>query len=138
MELACLKPLSGRHRHKPSTLIPLDGNIKEENTRKISNKIRYESYPHKKLTPPSTQNLKAMGLWVLFLICWSTFSFLLNVRLRLTWIHNNFPQVKVPSTFSYPLSGNIFKHEHLTNDPYPKPLSIRLLILGSNTMEISQ
>jgi len=39
---------------------------------------------YKGMTPPSTQNLKALGLWVLFLICCSTFSFLLNVGLRLT------------------------------------------------------
>jgi len=36
------------------------------------------------MTPPSTQNLKALGLWVFFFICCSTFSFLLNVGLRLT------------------------------------------------------
>jgi len=38
---------------------------------------------YKGMTPPSTQNLKALGLWVFFLICCSTFSFLLNVGLRL-------------------------------------------------------
>jgi len=38
----------------------------------------------KGITPPSIQNLKALGLWVFFLICCSTFSFLLNVELRLT------------------------------------------------------
>jgi len=40
--------------------------------------------PHKALTPLSTQNLKAMGLWVLILIWCSTFSILVNVGLRLT------------------------------------------------------
>jgi len=39
---------------------------------------------YKGMTPPSTQNLKALGLWVFFLICCSTFSFLFNVGLRLT------------------------------------------------------
>jgi len=29
-----------------------------------------------RMTPPPTQNLKALGLWVFFLICYSTFSFL--------------------------------------------------------------
>ena len=47
------------------------------------------------MTPPSTQNLKALDLWVFFLICCSTFSFLPNVGLRLTLeyltnhVHNN-------------------------------------------------
>jgi len=36
------------------------------------------------MTPPSIQNLKAVGLWVFFLIYCSTFSFLFNVGLRLT------------------------------------------------------
>jgi len=36
------------------------------------------------MTPPSTQNLKALGLRVFFLIYCSTFSFLPNVGLRLT------------------------------------------------------
>jgi len=36
------------------------------------------------MTPPPILNLKALGLWVFFLICCSTFSFLLNVGLRLT------------------------------------------------------
>ena len=40
--------------------------------------------PYKRMTPPSTQNLKALGLWVFFLICCSAFSFLPNVGLRLT------------------------------------------------------
>jgi len=36
------------------------------------------------MTPPSTQNLKILGLWFFFLIYCSTFSFLPNVGLRLT------------------------------------------------------
>jgi len=36
------------------------------------------------MTPPSIQNLKALGLRIFFLIGCSTFSFLPNVRLRLT------------------------------------------------------
>ena len=39
---------------------------------------------HKKMTPPLTQNLKAVGLWVFFLMYCLTFSFLFNVGLRLT------------------------------------------------------
>ena len=39
---------------------------------------------YKGITPPPTQNLKAIGLRVFFLIYCSTFLFLPNVRLRLT------------------------------------------------------
>jgi len=39
---------------------------------------------YKGMTPPSIQNLKALGLRVFFLIYCSTFSFLSNVELRLT------------------------------------------------------
>ena len=39
---------------------------------------------HKRMTPPLTQNLKAVDLWVFFLIYCLTFSFLFNVGLRLT------------------------------------------------------
>jgi len=38
----------------------------------------------KEMTPPLTQNFKTLGLWVFFLICCSTFSFLSNMRLKLT------------------------------------------------------
>jgi len=37
--------------------------------------MRIKSDPHKEMTPPSIQNLKALGLWVLFFIYCSTFSF---------------------------------------------------------------
>jgi len=39
---------------------------------------------YKGMTPPLTQNLKTLSFWVFFFICCSTFSFLLNVGLRLT------------------------------------------------------
>jgi len=54
-------------------------------------RMRQEPNPYKGMTPPSTQNLKALGLWVFFLICCSTFSFIPNVGLRLTLIPNNLP-----------------------------------------------
>jgi len=57
--------------------------IRGGNTGEISQRMRTE-LTYKGMTPPSTQNLKAVGLWVFFLICCSTFSFLLNVGLRLT------------------------------------------------------
>jgi len=50
--------------------------------RSHKNQIRVN--PYKRMTPPSTQNLKTLGLRVFFLICCSTFSFLPNVGLRLT------------------------------------------------------
>jgi len=60
--------------------------ISRGNTKKITEPT------YKGMTPSSTQNLKALGLWVFFhlglwvffLICCSTFSFLSNVGLRLT------------------------------------------------------
>ena len=59
------------------------GNLRGQN-RKDLTRMRIEPNSHKEITPPSTQNLKALGLWVFFLICCSTFSFLPNVGLRLT------------------------------------------------------
>jgi len=55
----------------------------ENRGKKDQTRIRQDP-THKGMTPPSTQNVKALGSWVLFLICCSTFGFLLNVRLRLT------------------------------------------------------
>jgi len=55
---------------------------------------------YKGMTPPLTQNLKALGLRVFFLICCSTFSFLSNVGL----IHS-------------PSSRSILKPEYITHDP---------------------
>jgi len=52
------------------------------NTGEIS-RMRTDPNPHKGMTPHLTQNLKALGLWVFFLICCSTISFLPNVGLRL-------------------------------------------------------
>jgi len=49
-----------------------------------SHKNETRANPYKGMTPPSTPNLKALGLWVFFLICYSTFSFPLNMRFRLT------------------------------------------------------
>ena len=71
------------YRRKPTALIPLVGRIQEGNTREISNNENGVN-PNKRITSPSTQNLKALGLRVFFLICCSTFSFLPNVGLRLT------------------------------------------------------
>jgi len=45
--------------------------------------MRNELNPYKIMTPPSTQNFKALSLWVFFFNYYSTFSFLLNVGLRL-------------------------------------------------------
>jgi len=57
------------------------GESEGKNTGEIS--LRTEP-TYKGMTPPSTQNLKALGLQVFFLICCSIFSFLPNVGLRLT------------------------------------------------------
>ena len=58
------------------------------------------------MTPPSTQNLKALDLRVFFLICCSTFSFLPNVGLRLTLKYLTIPQVRVtPPPYCYTPPG---------------------------------
>ena len=54
-----------------------------ENT--VISTMRHELDSHKELTTSLTQNLKTVCLSVFLLICCSTFSFLLNVRLRLTF-----------------------------------------------------
>jgi len=72
------------------------------------------------MTPPSTQNLKALGLRVFFLICCSTFSFLSNVGLRLTLEYLTIsPSSKSPSStlIHFPSSGSILKPEYITHDP---------------------
>ena len=72
------------------------------------------------MTPPSTQNLKALGLRILFLICCSTFSFLPNVGLRLTWISNNL-SLKCESLLYHidtlPLERKHSQPEYITHDP---------------------
>jgi len=72
------------------------------------------------MTPPSTQNLKALGLRVFFFICCSTFSFLLNVGLRLTLEYLSIsPSSMSPSStlIHSPLSRSILKPEYITHDP---------------------
>jgi len=69
------------------------------------------------MTPPSTQNLKVLDLWVFFLICCSIFSFLLSVRLRLTlgYLTVSPSSESLSSTLVHSSSsGSIFKHEYLT------------------------
>jgi len=56
----------------------------ERETPERSLTMRTEPNPYKGMTPPLIQNLNALGLWVFFLIYYSTFSFLPNVGLRLT------------------------------------------------------
>jgi len=81
--------------------------------------MRTEPNPHKRMTLPSTQNLKALGLWVFFLICCSNFSFLLNVGLRLTLGYlTNLEYVN----FVVSLQGNSFVVlgiiKHIVDDDY--------------------
>jgi len=83
--------------------------------------IRMRTEPtYKGMTPPSTQKFKALGLWVFFLICCSTFSFLLNVRLRLSLEYLTIsPSSESPSstTLIHSLSsGSILKPEYITHD----------------------
>jgi len=63
--------------------------------------LRHELDPHKELTPLSTQNLKTLGLWVLFCMYYSTFSFLLNVRPDSHLDFKQFPPCKVRLNYTY-------------------------------------
>jgi len=66
-------------------MIPLVGKIDERKYQGDKKKrMRQEPDLNKRMTPSSTQNFKALDLWVFFLIWCSTFSYLLNVGLRLT------------------------------------------------------
>ena len=75
---------------------------------------------YKGMTPPSTQNLKALGLWVFFHIYCSTFSFLPNVGLRLTleYLTISSSSEGPSSTLKHsPSSGSILKLEYIIHDP---------------------
>ena len=75
---------------------------------------------YKGMTPPLTQNLKTLGLWVFFLICCSTFSFLPDVGLRFTLEYLTItPSSEGPSsTLKHsPSSGSILKPEYIIHDP---------------------
>jgi len=90
------------------------------------------------MTPPSTQNLQALGLWVFFLICCSTFSFLPNVRLKLTLEYLTIsPSSESPSStlIHSPSSGSIFKPEYIIHDPLLVPPFTHLY--GTRLPEIS-
>jgi len=71
------------------------------------------------MTPPSTQNLKALGLRVFFLICCSTFSFLPNVGLRLTLEYLTIsPSSESPFHIgTLPLERKHSQPEYITHDP---------------------
>ena len=99
---ACLKPpsrrlsIQGHPSRKPSALIPLARRIRGGKPGK-SHKNETRVNPYKRMTPPPTQNLKALGLWVFFLIYCSTFSFLPNVGLRLTLEYLRISMIKTIS-----------------------------------------
>ena len=72
------------------------------------------------MTPPPTQNLKALGLWVFFLIYSSIFSFVPNVgfRLRLEYLTISLSSVSSFSTLIHsPLSGSILNPSTLLMTP---------------------
>ena len=56
------------------------GEFKGGNTGEISQEWELTEPTYKGMIPPSTQNLKALGLQVFIFICCSTFSFLPNVN----------------------------------------------------------
>jgi len=77
---------------------------------------------YKEMIPPSTQNLKALGLRVFFLIYCSTFSFLPNVGLRLTLEYLTISPLSVspsPTTLIHsPSSGSILNPSTLLITPH--------------------
>ena len=85
-------------------------------------RTRIEPNPHKGMTPPSTQNLKTLGLRVFFLICCSTFSFLPNVGLRLAFEYLTISPLSVsPSSTTLihsPSSGSILNPSTLLMTPH--------------------
>ena len=64
------------------------------------------------MTPPPTQNFKTVGLWVFFLICCSTISFILNVGLRLTL---GYLTISPSRESPFDISTLPLKHEYLIN-----------------------
>ena len=82
------------------------------------------------MTPPSTQNLKALGLWVFFLIYWSTFSFLPNVGLRLTLEYLTIsPSSESPSS--------ILIHSPLSGSKWPLTCTVIHTLIRDTLLEIS-
>jgi len=113
-----------RSSRKSTALILLVGIIWGRNIGEINkNDIRVN--PYKRMTLPSTQNLKLLDLWVFFLICCSTFSFLPNVGHRLTLEYLKIEYLTIsPSSESFsstlihsPSSISILKPEYITHDP---------------------
>jgi len=89
------------------------------------------------MTPPLTQNLKAVGLWVFFLIYSLTFSFLFNVGLRLTLGYPTIsPQVRVPIIWvgHHQVGANHQLLVPLLHSPSYEPVTIRSVrTFGSDT-----
>ena len=86
------------------------------------------------MTPPLTQNLKALGLRIFFLICCSTFSFLSNVGLRLTFEYLTISPSSV-SPSSTLIHSPSSKPEYITHDPLLVPPFTHLY--GTRLLEIT-
>jgi len=106
--------------HKGMTQALIVGKIRGGNTGEISNNENCAT-PHKGMIPPSTQNLKALGLWVFFLICCLTISFLLNVGLRLTL---GYLTISPSSESPFHIGTLPLKHEYITNSPLVLPFTL--------------
>ena len=102
-----------------------------------SHKNENKSPTHKAMTPPSTQNLKTLSLWVFFLIYVAQlFSFLPNVGLRLTleYLPISLSNESLSSTLIHsPSSGSpyLYRRSHTyTGHACLKSPSRRLSIQG--------
>ena len=97
---------------------------------------------YKGMTPPSIQNLKALGLWVFFLICCSTFSFLSNVGLRLTLGYLTISPSSESLSPSSRSIGEITQEwelsQHIREWHHLQPKTLRHWVCGSSLLYVAQ
>lgn len=108
----------------PSIKIDLVSNesTKERIHRRDTIPMKPELNPYKGLISLPTQNLKTMNLWVFYFIWCSTFSYILNVRLRLIFGFLIISSSKVNSFHIGTPSSN----KNISNHEYPLFTNINL------------
>jgi len=80
MEISNLLKVKPSWRWNPIGGKPMLGKSRRKTLGRLNNNETWVK-PYKELTSPSIQNFKTLTLWVLFLICCLTYSFLLNTEL---------------------------------------------------------
>jgi len=103
-------------------------NLRGQNREDIK-RIRTEPNTHKKMTPPSTQNLKTLGLWVFFLLYVAqlshSYSMLSGIIFKYEYLNHKQSSLVPPFT-------------HLNGTRLPETSSARLSIQGSNCTRMSR